>query len=31
MVALYPEPGVIIRLAPDQVRAWDFKDSYPTT
>jgi hypothetical protein len=31
MVALYPDPGVIIRLRPDTVRAWDFKDSYPST
>jgi PPOX class probable F420-dependent enzyme len=30
MVADYPEPGVIIRLAPERVRAWDFKDSYPS-
>jgi hypothetical protein len=31
MVAGYPEPGVIIRLAPDRVRAWDLRDSYPAT
>jgi PPOX class probable F420-dependent enzyme len=30
MVAAYPEPGVIISLRPQMIRAWDFRDSYPS-
>jgi hypothetical protein len=29
MVADYPQPGLVIGLRPDRVRAWDFRDSYP--
>jgi PPOX class probable F420-dependent enzyme len=29
-VAGYPEPGLVVRLVPEKLRAWDFRDDAPS-